>query len=131
MKREVRHIRTLLAVGVAVVGLMGVHVPAAQAKSDVTVRTTDLAGRATFFHLGEKLRVCDLKADGKRVAGRLLWADMKGSHHTLTEDKNGAGNTCAWQSFDIPEGTKVTIKVCLKKGARGIQEKCVLKQATA
>ncbi|MCK1796381.1 hypothetical protein MTQ01_10250 [Streptomyces sp. XM4193] len=131
MNRGTRRTATVCALGAALLGALSAPAHSAPAKRDVTVRTSDSAGSATFVHHGDSLRVCDLKADGRRVVGRLLWTDLKGSHHTLTEDSNGAGNSCARQSFDIPEGTPVTIKVCLKKGPKGIQEKCALERAVA
>lgn len=79
-------------------------------------------GRATFWADDEILEVCDAQKDGKRVWGSLSW----GGHTVTTEDANGSRpfDRCAFKDLNIPEGTKVTVKACLKNGPSGARRFC-------
>lgn len=102
----------------------------AMAGTDSFVYTNDAGwgGWAKFVSNGDRLDVCDTRADGKRVHGELLYITSTGSYRRVVEDTNGADNSCASGSGDIPEGTPVTVRVCLKDGANGREEFCATKQ---
>ena len=90
-------------------------------------------GRATFWADDEILDVCDAQEDGLRVWGSLTWKDSSGSHSVSTEDANGSKpfDRCAVKDVNIPEGTKVTVRACLKNGASGAHRFCFSSTGTA
>ncbi len=102
----------------------------AMAGTDAIARTEDAGwgGWAAFVSNGDRLDVCDTRADGKRVRGELLYITSTGSYRRVAEDANGANNSCASKSGDIPEGTRVTVRVCLKDGPNGREEFCATKR---
>ncbi|GGQ25903.1 hypothetical protein GCM10010249_51020 [Streptomyces roseolilacinus] len=102
----------------------------ALAATDAIAYTNDAGwgGWAKFVSNGDRLDVCDTRADGKRVHGELIYTTSTGSFRRVAEDADGANNGCASKSGDIPEGTRVTVRVCLKDGADGREEYCATKQ---
>ncbi|MGW2561281.1 hypothetical protein ACWCXB_18915 [Streptomyces sp. NPDC001514] len=105
----------------------------ATAGTDAIAYTDDAGwgGWAKLVSNGDRLDVCDTRADGKRVHGELIYTTSTGSFRRVAEDANGAGNSCASKSGDIPEGTRVTVRVCLKDGAGGREEFCATKHGVA
>jgi hypothetical protein len=102
----------------------------AMAGTDAIAYTNDAGwgGWAKFVSNGDRLDVCDTRADGKRVHGELLYRTSTGSYRQVVQDANGANNSCGSGSWNLPEGTKVTVRVCLKDGANGREEFCATKQ---
>lgn len=99
--------------------------PAFAAKNDYAF-TTDAkpGGRANFRASGEYIEACDIQADGYRVKAWAMWIDSRKSWNVPVEDANGSGNDCVSRKIDVPEGKKVTIKVCLQDGAKGTPKFC-------
>lgn len=99
-------------------------------KKSVTVsaHTTDggaKGGRGHFIHQGDRPLACDTQGDGYRVRTTLYWSDSKGNHFPWVEDANGNNGDCmVREDINIPEGTDVTLKVCLKKSAKGEEKWC-------
>ncbi|MFE3905270.1 hypothetical protein ACFXPY_34520 [Streptomyces sp. NPDC059153] len=112
---------------------MALSAGTAMAGTDAIAYTNDAGwgGWAKFVSNGDRLDVCDTKADGKRVHGELIYTTSTGSYRRVVEDTNGANNTCASKGGDIPEGTSVTVRVCLKDGADGAEQYCATKHGTA
>ncbi|MEE1812027.1 hypothetical protein [Streptomyces sp. BE133] len=112
---------------------MALSTSTAMAGTDAIAYTSDAGwgGWAKFVSNGDRLDVCDTRADGKRVHGELLYTTSTGSYRRVAEDTDGANNACASKSGDIPEGTSVTVRVCLKDGANGAEEYCATKRGTA
>jgi hypothetical protein len=126
-------VRFATVLGSAVAATLTMSVAPATAASDAIAYTNDAGwgGWAKFVANGDRLDVCDTRADGKRVHGELIYTTSTGSYRRVAEDANGAGNSCASKSGDIPEGTKVTVRVCLKDGADGREEFCATKTGVA
>ncbi|MFJ8693196.1 hypothetical protein [Streptomyces roseolilacinus] len=117
-------------VAVAAGAAFALGVSPALAATDAIAYTDDAGwgGWAKFVSNGDRLDVCDTRADGKRVHGELIYTTSTGSFRRVAEDADGANNGCASKSGDIPEGTRVTVRVCLKDGADGREEYCATKQ---
>lgn len=82
-----------------------------------TVYTSGGAGKAYFVALGEHLFVCDLVPDGYGVVAQYTRTDVPGQNNEA-KDGNGSGS-CVDHNMNMPEGAKITFRVCLisKSGA--------------
>jgi hypothetical protein len=67
--------------------------------------------RATFVAQGDHLDVCDNKADGHGTVAQYTRSDVPGQNNEAW-DHDGAG-TCTDQNMNMPEGAKITFKVCV------------------
>jgi hypothetical protein len=101
--------------------------PASAAEGDFEVYTTDPGDPAAFawWHpYGEHWGVCDDEKDGKRAIAQLRDATA-GYLYTLA-DVTGYDNTCARAEtdFNIAEGHRIALRVCLRDGPTGDFEYC-------
>lgn len=109
--------------------------PAAAATGDITVYTTDAghpAGFAWFHPYGEAWGVCDDQEDGKRAIAQLK--DLTAGVQYGLVDDTGYDNTCARADtgFNITDGHRVALRVCLRDGALGPITACsAWKETTA
>jgi len=69
------------------------------------------AARAYFVATGEHLFVCDQETDGYGGAAFYTRTDVPGQNNLAT-DTNGSG-TCIDHNMNMPDGAKITFKVCL------------------
>lgn len=94
----------------------------------VSVTTTDSGekgGRGHFINQRDRPLACDTQDDGKRVITYIYWNQGNQNRWATIEDANGANGDCmVRENVDIPEGTKVILKTCLKTGANGKEEYC-------
>jgi hypothetical protein len=96
----------------------------ASAQTDTTVYSDDRnqAGMAWFKAEGEHFGICDRLSDGLGVRGQLTWT-TGGVKYTRTLWHHGGhwpdrpDLSCSeyGPDFNIVEGTKVTLQVCLQK----------------
>ncbi|MFD0267441.1 hypothetical protein ACFVGY_12710 [Streptomyces sp. NPDC127106] len=86
---------------------------------DITVVTADVnrGGRATWHHNRDWLQVCDDAADGRRVAARI---DDKEWMYEV----RGKGKCSEFDQWNLPEGKKVRVTVCLQDGPAGKKYAC-------
>lgn len=96
--------------------------PASAATGDIMVYTTDPGHPAAFawFHpYGEAWGVCDDQADSRRAIAQLKDVTA-GVQYGLVDD-TGYDNTCARANvrFNITDGHRVALRVCLRDGALG------------
>ena len=101
----------------------------ASAQTDTEVYSNDGShpgGMAWFRAEGEHFGVCDRENDHLGVRGKLTWTDSAGAHERKVWHHSGHWEgrvdlSCTEYStdFNIPEGTKVYLQVCLQteKGA--------------
>ncbi|MET9920998.1 hypothetical protein ABZZ04_28535 [Streptomyces sp. NPDC006435] len=117
------------AVGLAVVST------AAYAGTNTYAVTTDdnPGGHVSFDHDGpgaeqEWINVCDDDSDGYRATVQASW-----SGGSIRLDAAGGKGTCksTGSSFNIPEGKKVTLTVCLRNGYSGSPKFCATTSGTA
>ncbi|MFI9248315.1 hypothetical protein ACIGXF_38500 [Streptomyces sp. NPDC053086] len=108
--------------------------PANAAGHTVVAYTTDsdsgVAGGKAIFHGNtdpEWAQVCDTKADGMRAWAQVSWRQHGQWQDFTLEDADGSSSFCDndhAKQHQIPEGTQVTIEVCLKDGANGPRKYC-------
>lgn len=116
-------IRTTVAAVVAAASSLVLAAPHAHAATgDFNVYTTDPGDPAAFawWHpYGEHWGVCDDEKDGKRAIAQLKDLDA-GVQYGLVDD-TGYDNTCAaaGNDFNIAEGHRIALRVCLRDGALG------------
>lgn len=96
--------------------------PATAATGDIMVYTTDPGHPAAFgwFHpYGEAWGVCDDQADSRRALVQLK--DLTAGVQYGLVDDTGYDNTCARANinFNITDGHRVALRVCLRDGALG------------
>jgi hypothetical protein len=109
--------------------------PATAATGDIMVYTTDAghpAAFAWFYPYGEAWGVCDDQADGKRAIAQLK--DLTAGVQYGLVDDTGYDNTCARANtdFNITDGHRVALRVCLRDGALGPITACsAWKETTA
>ncbi|MEU8518550.1 hypothetical protein [Streptomyces sp. NBC_01216] len=105
----------------------------ASAGTDVYVATSDPwdSGTASFRAYGESVTVCDNRSDGKRAVAHLIWTDSRASHYERVDDANGSNNGCVTRDFEIGEGIRVSLQVCLRDGYSGTPQYCTTKRGTA
>lgn len=114
--------RIAAAVALAL-GAVLASTPSASAGQDIEVRTTDdnPGGAAWFNSYGEHFAVCDRQWDDLGVRGRLTWTsggvshERKVWHHSGHHTNPNLNCTKYGPDINIPEGTKVTLQVCLQK----------------
>jgi hypothetical protein len=86
--------------------------PSSAAQKPTELCTPDgCAARATFVPEGDHLYVCDNKADGHSAMAWYQRSDVPGQNNEAW-DNNGAG-TCIDHNMNMPEGTKITFRVCI------------------
>jgi len=119
----------LLALTLAfVAGTLMVSMPqAGAAAGDFNVYTTDPGDPAAFawWHpYGEHWGVCDDEKDSKRAIAQLKDVTA-GVQYGLVDD-TGYDNTCARANvnFNIPDGHRIALRVCLRDGALGPFSAC-------
>jgi len=132
--RSIRRIRTkhaAMTLGAVSAALL-LAAPPAQAAGSTTVVYTDnggstYAGKAIFWggYNPEQFMVCDTKADDMRVWAHWSW---NGGSVTL-EDADGSSAFCQHTGAhvtrkQVPEGARVEITVCRRKGADGPKKDC-------
>lgn len=114
--------RMVAVVAFAAVSLVLGATPAIAAPGDFTVYTTDPGHPAAFawWHpYGEHWGVCDDQEDGKRAIAQLK--DVTAGVQYGIVDDTGYDNTCrqAPTDFNITDGHKIALRVCLRDGALG------------
>jgi len=73
------------------------------------------AGKAYFVTNGEHLFVCDDNNDGYGAVAQYTRTDVPGQNNEAL-NKNGHG-TCVDQNMNMPEGAKITFRICLLKSS--------------
>ncbi|GAA4550934.1 hypothetical protein [Amycolatopsis samaneae] len=70
-------------------------------------------GDARFYPdvLNEQVEVCDRMNDGLTVSAQLRY---NGAVQLEVTDRTGADIFCAKQNLDIPEGTPVSLRLCVQ-----------------
>ncbi|MFE5326021.1 hypothetical protein ACFRCG_06410 [Embleya sp. NPDC056575] len=63
-----------------------------------------------FEHNGDKITVCDVKADGKGAWGRFVTDDSQRLGGAALANGNGK---CSTKSWDVPEGRRVIVEIWL------------------
>ncbi len=116
---------TALAVGFSIAGTT----PAYAGTSIGSIYTTDSGpkgGKALFYHKGDTIYVCDIQADGLRAWAQLeYWDANKNRKYAYVQDADGSNGNChSNTNFDVPEGTRVFLKVCLRDGPTGPLRYC-------
>ncbi|MGW7409836.1 hypothetical protein ACWGI9_40105 [Streptomyces sp. NPDC054833] len=86
--------------------------------SCITVETAE----GWFQHDGDKWRVCDLHPDGHRAGASAIWYSGGAWHDYPAWATNGEGSCSDWVTKNIPEGTKVHLKVWDQEGANGSRQ---------
>ncbi|GDY33398.1 serine/threonine-protein kinase [Gandjariella thermophila] len=82
------------------------------AEQPTSVCTPDgCAARASFVAYGDHLYVCDNKADGHSAVAWYQRSDVPGQNNEAW-DNNGSG-TCIDHNMNMPEGAKITYRVCV------------------
>jgi hypothetical protein len=112
----------VLAVGAAAVVVLGssrarggVRSPPATAPTRSRVPPievclpSDCAAKVTFRPNGDQLVVCDTKEDSLSAAAFYTRADVSGERAVWATEGKG---TCVTDSLHMPEGVKITFKVC-------------------
>lgn len=114
--------RVGMVCGLAMGGVALAVNPAFAANTFVQTTDDNPGGYAQWTADGDRWDVCDWQEDGLRASGTLTWSG--GSKRM--DDANGGSDSspCASQVVNLPEGTKVTIKVCLRDGANGTARYC-------
>ena len=100
---------------------------AAAATGDIRVYTTDPghpAAFAWFQPYGEAWGVCDDQADSRRAIAQLK--DLTAGVQYGLVDATGYDNTCSRANvlFNITDGHRVALRVCLRNGAVGPITSC-------
>jgi hypothetical protein len=118
-KRQVKYVlMTIVTVTALVLSLSGT----ANADSP-WVYTIDPApgGKGKFYSNGvagtgtEEVRVCDVEADGQ-AAFVYVWDFAISPVTPVMNARAGGKGTCATDSYNVPEGHEVTMRVNLSKG---------------
>lgn len=113
-----------VAVVLALIGsfLLFAAPSATAAPGDFDVYTTDPGDPAAFAWwrpYGEHWGVCDDEKDGKRAIAQLK--DLTAGIQYGLVDDTGYDNTCARANigFNIPDGHRISLRVCLRDGPTG------------
>jgi hypothetical protein len=120
--------RSGIAAVIAAASCLLLSAPSATAASgDIMVYTTDPGHPAAFgwFHpYGEAWGVCDDQADSRRAIAQLK--DLTAGVQYGLVDDTGYDNTCARANvlFNITDGHRVALRVCLRNGALGAITSC-------
>ncbi|MEY2243517.1 hypothetical protein AB8A21_11315 [Streptomyces sp. BF23-18] len=114
-------IRRVLAAGAASAIAVIFSASSASAGTNVAVHTTDAfaGGLARWYEDGDTLKACDQEADGLRVIVTMTYTDGEFEFQNY-----GGEGTCRSEVDNLKEGTKVKIRVCLKKGDDGTPVYC-------
>ncbi|MBE1487690.1 hypothetical protein [Plantactinospora soyae] len=129
-----RHLLSGALAAFSAVAMIAVASTPAVAATTVSVRTTDglpVGGTAIVWgnwepgDSREVLGACDKHADGLRAYAEAQYLRNGQWQYYATEDADGANQTCRHLSLpNIPEGTTIHIKACLKDGPNGAQRYC-------
>lgn len=120
--------RTTAVAALAAAACIVLAAPSATAATgDIMVYTTDAGHPAAFawFHpYGEAWGVCDDQKDGKRAIAQLK--DLTAGVQYGEVDDTGYDNTCARANvnFNITDGHRVALRVCLRDGVLGPFSSC-------
>ncbi|HEY9474919.1 MAG TPA: hypothetical protein VIS06_13835 [Mycobacteriales bacterium] len=89
-----------------------------------TVCTSDgsCAGKAYFVANGEHLWVCDRIADGYGAVAQYTRTDVPLQNNEAVN--SGGAGTCIDHNMNMPEGAKITFRVCLKDGSSSSRFSC-------
>ncbi|MER5972797.1 hypothetical protein ABT112_24205 [Streptomyces sp. NPDC002055] len=100
--------------GAAAAAVLLVSSPAS-AGTNAFVKTTDpFNGGAAGYHASnDTFTVCDNRADGLTASGHIGWSSRAGSYWIPVTDKS-SGNACVRKKLNIPNGLRVSIKICLQ-----------------
>ena len=120
--------RVLAAGAAAAVASVIFSAPPASAATTACAYTTDanVGGRACWYPNGDKLEGCDFADDDLRPSLTMTYAGG-----SLSFDVYGGNGKCREVSHNLPEGTRVTVKVCLQKGDAGREVYCKSKSGVA
>ncbi|WP_438487564.1 hypothetical protein [Streptomyces sp. S186] len=108
-------IRRFLATGAAATAIVAFGSTPAFAE-DAMAHTTDgstWGGKATWRSYGDRLEACDNAADGMTVQAQV---QDEGGYGKVLWVRGGRGS-CDHLTWDLPEWTKVQIRVCLLDGS--------------
>ena len=109
-----KRVRAGMLVGGALVlaGALGTAPASAVDLAGKNQAVTTAAGKAAWFHNGDKLKAYDKKADGKSIV-----AEATASSGVIrTAHAAGKGNTKT-VTWNLREGTNLKIRMCYRKGA--------------
>ncbi|WP_409469645.1 hypothetical protein [Streptomyces sp. HC307] len=132
-------LRTATLAGTALLAFTAMST-SASAGTTVSVNTTDSTpgGTGIFWHYidgdinTEAFGARDNQADGLRAITTITWRSGGALVTRTVEDANGANPVeSEIKTVKIPEGTDVTIQVCLKDGPNGRHRFCDHKVAKA
>ncbi|WP_406733209.1 hypothetical protein [Streptomyces sp. NBC_01794] len=94
------------------------------AGSSIQVETTNGAGAASFHSTGETVTVCDFAPDGKRVTAYISAFEPSVDWTDSVSNAKGSGGGCVSRDFNIAEGSRVLLRVCLQDGSGGPLSNC-------
>lgn len=132
-------LRTATLVGMAMLAFTAMTT-SASAGTTVNMHTTDSTpgGTGIFWHYidgdinTEQFGARDNQADGLRAITTITWRSGGALVTRTVEDANGANPLeSETETVNIPEGTDVTVEVCLKNGPNGRHRFCAHKVAEA
>ncbi|WP_329395899.1 hypothetical protein OHA45_19105 [Streptomyces lydicus] len=106
-------VRGFLTAGIASVAALIFSSTPAFAGEFIMAHTTDgkdWGGKAFFDPNGDRLKVCDLKADGMFPEVLMRWGS---GAYTSIHERHGSGKCDSVSREDIPEGMNVEIRICL------------------
>lgn len=109
--------RTAVLIGLTLAGTLGAApvAQAGQSRCSVYAPGGQNAATACFDHEGEKVQVCDRRADGQSAVGRFNGIEVWAS--------GGAGN-CVDRNLSIVDGTWVWVQACVGERARPNELTC-------
>ncbi|MFJ6194980.1 hypothetical protein [Micromonospora sp. NPDC092111] len=117
----------LMAMVLTVTGLVASPAASQAASSWYAASSDDYSngyGFATWSNTGQysSFQVCDAgAADARRAVGYIWWQDGG----TIERHAAGGSGTCSTPvNVYVPAGKWVSMEVCERKGANGIDEKC-------
>lgn len=132
-------LRTITLIGTAMLAFTAMST-SASAGTTVNMHTTDSTpgGTGIFWHYidgdinTEQFGARDNQADGLRAITTITWRSGGALVTRTVEDANGANPLeSETKTVNIPEGTDVTVEVCLKDGPNGVHRFCAHKVAEA
>jgi hypothetical protein len=119
--------RKLVTAGVLSAGAIVATATPALADIGPTYSTDSGRGAGGYFYSsGDKLKVCDLKADGLRARGQLYRFTGLPAVETPvgTVDDTSANGECVTKSINVPEGQDVYFRICRYSSAKYAYYNC-------
>ena len=89
------------------------------------------SGVAQFIAEGEHFYVCDGESDGMRAVANWIAFTPTQTRFEDLQDANGSNNGCVESNQSFPEGSKVSLTVCVRDGANGKNQFCATKEGYA